>query len=250
MRKNLAVYIPAVLAVLAVKVYYRTADSDMLSWILAPTTWWVEGLSGISFENAAPVGYVSHEYRFIIAPSCSGVRFLLIVFIMMVFSFTQRIDTMRTKIFWLGFSAVFAYLATIFVNGIRITVSIYLPLVLADSGCLPRGMTASQLHTMIGTTVYFSMLFVIYDLAGRFCQRFFIQMEVTQWNMSGHFWTPVLWYAVMVLGIPAAGRLYRNDWTGFLQYTVIVAGVCISVALAVCLLRKIFSSGRMSKRVS
>ena len=152
MRKNLAVYIPAVLAVLAVKVYYRTADSDMLSWILAPTTWWVEGLSGISFENAAPVGYVSHEYRFIIAPSCSGVRFLLIVFIMMVFSFTQRIDTMRTKIFWLGFSAVFAYLATIFVNGIRITVSIYLPIVLADIGFLPRGITASHLHTKIFTT--------------------------------------------------------------------------------------------------
>ena len=37
MKKNLVIYIPAVLAVLAVKLFYRTADSELLSWILAPT---------------------------------------------------------------------------------------------------------------------------------------------------------------------------------------------------------------------
>ena len=34
MKKNLVIYIPAVLAVLAVKLFYRTADSELLSWIL------------------------------------------------------------------------------------------------------------------------------------------------------------------------------------------------------------------------
>lgn len=97
MKKNLKIYLLAALAVFAVKIFYRTADSEQLSWILAPTKGWVQLLSGISFEKAVHIGYVSHEYRFIIAPSCSGVRFLLIVFVMMVFSFTHQIDTGRKK---------------------------------------------------------------------------------------------------------------------------------------------------------
>ena len=61
MKKNLPIYVPAVLAVFAIKIFYRTADSDQLSWILAPTTWWVQILSGIPFEKAAQVGYVGHD---------------------------------------------------------------------------------------------------------------------------------------------------------------------------------------------
>ncbi len=234
MKKNLVIYIPAVLAVLAVKLFYRTADSGLLSWILAPTTGWVQILSGIAFEKTAHVGYVSHEYRFIIAPSCSGVRFLLIVFVMMVFSFTHQIDTGRKKVCWLGFSAVFSYLATIFVNGIRITVSIYLPLVLTEHGLGEAWMTAEQLHTVIGTTVYFSMLFVIYHVSE---------------NVSRHFLTPVFWYAVMVLGIPALGRWYRSDWDGFWQYAALVAGVCIFIALLAYFVRKIFEPANDVKQL-
>ena len=104
--------------------YYRTADSEQLLWILAPTTEWVQILSGISFEKIAQVGYVSHAYRFIIAPSCSGVRFLLITFVMMVFTFIPMIDSIRKKVYWLGFSAIFSYIGTIFVNGISHTISL------------------------------------------------------------------------------------------------------------------------------
>ena len=250
MKKNLVIYIPAVLAVLAVKLFYRTADSGLLSWILAPTTGWVQILSGIAFEKTAHVGYVSHEYRFIIAPSCSGVRFLLIVFVMMVFSFTHQIDTGRKKVCWLGFSAVFSYLATIFVNGIRITVSIYLPLVLTEHGLGEAWMTAEQLHTVIGTTVYFSMLFVIYHLAGRLYRCFLTgSMEPVSENVSRHFLTPVFWYAVMVLGIPALGRWYRSDWDGFWQYAALVAGVCIFIALLAYFVRKIFEPANDVKQL-
>lgn len=239
MKKNLVIYIPAVLAVLAVKIFYRTADSGLLSWILAPTTKWVQILSGIAFEKTAHVGYVSHEYRFIIAPSCSGVRFLLTAFVMMVFSFTHKLDTMGKKICWLGFSAVFAYIATVFVNGIRITVSIYLPLVLSEYSLAPAGMTAAQLHTVIGTTVYFSMLFVIYKLAGSLCRRFLSGIGTVQQNTSRQLLAPVFWYVVMVLGLPALGRWYRSDWAGFWQYAALVAGVCVMLLLLVWIFQKV-----------
>ncbi|MDE6362749.1 MAG: exosortase K [Lachnospiraceae bacterium] len=248
MKKNLLIYIPAVLAALAIKIFYRTADSDQLSWILAPTTWWVQILSGIPFEKAPQVGYVSHEYRFIIAPSCSGVRFLLIAFVMMIFSFTHKMDSVRNKVCWLGFSAVFAYIATIFVNGIRITISIYLPIILSEHGYESAWMTAEQLHTLIGTTVYFSLLFVIYNLAGRLCRCFLSSMETTQKNVSSHLLTPAFWYEVMVLGIPALGRWYRSDWAGFWQYAALVVGVCISIVLLVCVFRKVFQSSILCKK--
>lgn len=232
MKKNLVIYIPAIIAVVVIKMYYRTADSEQLFWILAPTTKWVQILSGISFEKIVQVGYVSHEYRFIIAPSCSGVRFLLIAFIMMVFAFTSIMDSLRKKIYWLGFSAIFSYIATIFVNGIRITVSIYLPLFLADRKILPTWITAEQLHTVIGTTVYFSMLFAVYYLAGRLC-------KTVQKSAAKRFLVPVFWYFTMVLGIPAIGRLYRGDWTGFWQYTMLVTGVCVLIVLSFWLIGRV-----------
>lgn len=228
MKKNLIFYLLAILAILAVKIFYRTADSEALSWILTPTTWWVEILSGISFERIAHVGYVSHEYRFIIAPSCSGVRFLLIAFVMMVFSFTHQMDSWKKRIYWLGFSVLFSYVSTIFVNGIRITVSIYLPM-LVKNDILPGWLTAERLHTIIGTVIYFSMLFGIFYLVKSICNHFAV-------HTAKRFAAPVFWYFVMVLGVPFLGRLYRNDWDGFWQYALLVTGVCTLIVLVFCLL--------------
>lgn len=230
MKKNGIIYLLAVLAVLAIKIFYRTADSEALSWILAPTTWWVQVLSGISFEKMAHVGYVSHEYQFIIAPSCSGVRFLLIAFVMMIGSFTHRMESWGKKISWLGFSALFSYVSTIFVNGIRITVSIYLPLMLGKD-ILPEWLTAERLHTMIGTVLYFSMLIGIYCLVQGICNRVGMSTDTDEKRITKHFVMPVFWYFMMALGVPFLGRLYRNDWNGFWQYALLVTGICIFLVL-------------------
>lgn len=248
MKKNWVIYFPTVLFILAIKIFYRTADSDMLLWILAPTTGWVRILSGISFEYISKTGYVSHEYRFIIASSCSGVRFLLLVFIMLIFSYTARIDSVRKKACWFGVSVVFSYLSTIFVNGIRITASIYLPLVVMDQGLMSGWLTAERLHTMIGTAVYFSMLFVIYYLAGVLYKHLFdnsagehrsaLKLSVTSLT------EPVFWYFAMVLGLPFAGRLYRGDWEGFWPYALLVTGVCVPIIFVVFISHKLRSLKR------
>lgn len=248
MKKNWFIYLPATIAILAVKLFYRKADSDMLLWILAPTTGWVRILSGIPFEYISKAGYVSHEYRFIIAPSCSGVRFLLLVFAMLVFSFTARIDSAKKKVCWLGLSGVLSYLSTIFVNGIRITVSIYLPIVLMDHNPVSGWLTAERLHTVIGTAVYFSMLFVIYYMAGTMCKHLFTNMGMERKTALGlpvtSFIKPVFWYLLMVLGIPLAGRMYRNDWEGFWPYALLVTGVCVPIIFIFCISCKIRSLKR------
>ena len=92
---------------------------------------------------------------------------------------------------------------------------------------------------MIGTTVYFSMLFVIYKLAGSLCRRFLSGTGTVQQNTSRQLLAPVFWYAVMVLGLPALGRWYRRDWAGFWQYAALVAGVCVMLLLLVWIFQKV-----------
>ena len=49
--------------------FYSKASVPDLKWILAPTSLWVRILSGIPFDYEPGSGYVSHSFRFIIAPS-------------------------------------------------------------------------------------------------------------------------------------------------------------------------------------
>lgn len=232
MRKNGLIYLIALSVAAAVKIFGSATDSDLLAWILTPVAWWVTILSGISFQYAPHVGYVSHAHRFIIASSCASVRFLLLTFLMLVFSFTHLLRTQKGKALWFAFSAGFSYLATIFVNGIRITIAICLPEFLEEHTLMPEWLTAKNLHTMIGTAVYFSFLFVIYFLAGKVCADLFgASYGTNQVRQGKKFTIPVFWYVVTVLVIPFLGRLYHNQWTGFGQYVLIVTGMCAIVVL-------------------
>lgn len=80
-------YLASVVLLLGIKYFYATADSDQLLWILAPTAWWIGILSGIPFEYVSPIGFINHSFQFILAPSCSGVRFMIICAAMLIFSF-------------------------------------------------------------------------------------------------------------------------------------------------------------------
>lgn len=232
MKKNVFIYLTALFAAAAVKFFGSTADSNCLAWILTPVSWWVASLSGISFQYVSHVGYVSRAHRFMIVPSCAGVRFLLLTFLMLVFSFTHLMHTQRRKVLWLAFSAGFSYIATVFVNGIRITISIYLPELLVRNEWMPAWLSAKGLHTMIGTAVYFSFLFVIYFLAGRICAHLFCIPHETK---AG---SPVFWYVATVLVLPFFSRLYHNQWTGFGQYVMLVSCVCAVVILFFTMIKK------------
>ncbi len=236
---SLSVYLSAVFAAVLLRQFYNTADSDALIWILAPVAWWVKILGGISFEYVAKIGYVSGKYRFIIAASCAGVRFLVLTFLMAVFSFTHRLATGRKKALWLLFSAGFAYMTTIIVNGIRITAAVYLPLLLAENRFTSKlltqqGITAQRLHTMIGTAVYFSSLFVLYWIAEKACTGLFGARRLENaGKCRKKIAVPSVWYAAVVLVIPFLGRAYHQEWDGFLEYAVLVAGVCVVVGAGV-----------------
>src|SRR5688572_13877482 len=67
----------------ALKSFYSTASVNDLRWILAPTTFLVELITGKQFVFESRAGYMSADHTFLIAASCSGVNFLIISFLVL-----------------------------------------------------------------------------------------------------------------------------------------------------------------------
>lgn len=215
----------AVVIILIMSYFCRTSDSDALKWILAPTAWWAGILGGIYFEYLPHQGYVNYFHRFLIAPSCAGSRFMLLTFLMLAFSFRlsdyyKENINMRKEYLWFGFSIVFSYISTVFVNGIRIVASVYLPDILEREHLMDGWLTPDRLHTLIGTVTYFSFLCVIYLAACWLRGRS---------EKCGGLLVPVFWYLLIVLALPFIKRMYHNEWEGFGQYAVLIVSVCGSV---------------------
>lgn len=219
---------------LVLKYFGRVTDSNALTWILTPTTRWVSILCGIPFEYLPHSGYVNHSCQFLIASSCSGIRFMLITFLMLIFSFLYRIKSTRAGYLWFCLSAVFSYVSTIFVNGIRITASIYLPALLESLGLMKGWLDPDRLHTLIGTVIYFASLCFIYPLASSIYRHEFLQADETlpphtAASRSFVLLIPTFWYLLIALALPFFTRICRNDWEGFSQYTVLIVCVCLVV---------------------
>lgn len=267
-RQTIPFYLAGAAFLLGMKYYYSRMDCGSLSWILSPTAWWVSALSGISFIKVPQAGYVSHSYRFIIAASCSGVRFLMISAAALVFSYIHRMRTMKGKLGWMALSALASYLLTIFVNGFRILFSIFIPIYLgmtgsgtpgagmAGSGTAGPGtagsgmahawsiwLTPERLHTIIGAAVYFTALFAICQL-GEYASRRCSSVSGTSrcWNSRtrsgispmkalGGWAVPSFWYFSLVLGIPFLNRAYRNSPGTFTDYALLLTAVCLTLVV-------------------
>lgn len=255
LRENFIFYLTGALVILGIKCYYRQADCDSLLWILGPTAHWVEFLSKIPFTYISGTGYVNHSLRMVIAPSCSGVRFMTVTFAMLVFSFVHMVARRAEPVSegtgsgmrrgkagglgWIAASAFFSWIVTVFVNALRIIIAVYLPLYLEDAGLMGGILTQDRLHTMIGVAVYFAALLVLYRLAGRFVQSVFGAAPAVRENCENpadgrHLMPlfvrkcapPVVWYFALTLGVPFISRVYRGNTADFAEFAALVTGCC------------------------
>ncbi|MCL1982420.1 MAG: exosortase K [Clostridiales bacterium] len=238
-----AVYLAGFIIAFGIKLFYSKAACGDLEWILAPTVWWIKAISGVAFEKAADVGYVNHHFRFIIAPACSGVQFLIISFLTIVYSFVHRMGTIKRGFCWLAIGFVASYLFTIFVNGFRLIVSFHL--LSFDTGSL--WITAGRLHAMAGTAIFFVSLLVLYQIAG------YVSLKSTRvekqlpsnetihhagkplWQTAGRFLPPAFWYFAITLGIPLLNRASVNNSENFWRYAAFQTGVCLAIFALLCL---------------
>lgn len=235
-KKPLISYFLGLLIVISLKLYSDQAGSDELIWILRPTAWWTSILSGFTFTYEQGVGYVNHSLRFIIAPACAGLRFLMIACLMLVWSFVHRMDSRKKQLHWTLLSLPASCLITIFVNGIRITLSIILPPLIQNPESIIKNISSRQLHTAIGTLVYFLSLLVLYwagdQLSQKIGKKDTIQKKQSIWKKL----LPILWYLGPVLGLPFLSRMAYGDYKNFSNYELPVLSVCVSILLLITLL--------------
>lgn len=217
-RHNWIFYLIGFLAVFGLKYFYSKADADNLNWILAPTVWWVRILTGIPFVYDPCEGYVSHTCRFVIAPSCSGMQFMIITIATLIFSFVHRMKSTGKKLCWTVVSTIVPYFVTILVNTVRIIISIYLPVYLEQKSLTGGFLTLARLHTLIGTSVYFTSLFLIYHLAGFLTHQPFYKCL-----------PPVFFYFALVLGVPFLNKAWQNNGEQFTEYAMLITCVCLVV---------------------
>ena len=270
LRHNFIFYLVGAVVILGIKYYYSQADCDSLLWILAPTTHWVELLSGIPFTYVSGTGYVNHSLRLLIAPSCSGVRFMIITIAMLIFSFVhivaspKKSPVLKTSLRvmrglgWIAASIVFSWLFTVFVNGLRIITAICLPLYLDRAGLMKGLLTADRLHTMIGVVVYFIALLTLYRLAAYLIgRRSGLTGQPHDTNQSPEAYRkqfltmfsrkcipPVFWYFFMTVGLPFLNRAYLNGTAEFMEYTMLITCCLALILLPYCFLMLLNSRKR------
>lgn len=246
-QKNGIFYLAGFFLLLGIKYFYSSAAVSDLRWILAPTAGWVRILSGIPFVYEPGAGYVNHSFRFLIASSCSGVQFMLIASATLLYSFVHRMPTKGKGMCWTACSFLFSYVYTVLVNGIRIVLSIYLPLSLPRELFSGGWLTPDRFHTITGAVVYFTALFILYRLAATYTgQPAFTGQPVRsgQPARSGcvpacapvltflrRCLPPVFWYFTIALGIPFLNGAFGNNQKAFTEYALILAGTGLLLLL-------------------
>jgi exosortase K len=203
------------LCALALKFYYSTATADELRWILAPTTFFVELLSGKRFEFESLAGYMSSDRRFVIAVPCAGVNFLITAFLLLALRRLWRERFRGVSWTMLPLAAVFAYGATIVAN----TARIWLALELRARAVEVSGLTNNQLHRIEGIVVYIGFLLLLFLVVERFESAKSLPLA-SVFSMRALVFPLVIYYAV-TLGLPLANGSYRQG-SPFWEHAIFV----------------------------
>ena len=224
------------LCALALKLFYSTASPDELRWILAPTTFFVELISGKSFRFEANAGYMMSDRTFIIAASCAGVNFLITSFLMLSLRKLWKDRSQNINWIFIPCAALIAYLATLVANTIRIWLAMWLLQLSVESRWLSSWLNPTELHRLDGIAVYFGFLLLLIIASEK------MRPENALALVRLCLFPLLIYYATMLV-IPLANGAFRtgivaNDFwrhSGFVFLTpllliLLVVGVRFSIA--------------------
>ena len=239
---SLILYGLTLLIALGLKYHYSRSGSEDLLWVLAPTAGLVECISGTTFINEVNTGYVNFERRVIIAPSCAGINFMIIVFCMTAFSGLNTLTGVRTSPLCPMISLIIAYGLTLGVNSFRIIMS----MVVYESEFFRSSASIDQIHKIQGILIYFISLYVFYLTLQKVLDMF--QHHSTGKKADADFSTnhsksvlkdlsPIFWYCTVTIGIPLINRSYQEQEGVFFRHIVVILSVCLLTFTLLSLVR-------------
>jgi exosortase K len=229
--RRLAQYTVVLLFAASLKLYYSNASVNDLGWILTPTTFLVEIITGNRFEFESYAGYISGDRTFVIAAACAGLNFLITAFLML--SLTKLWKAHSESVRWRFFlaAALSAYLVTIIANAVRIS----LALQTHESKHPAEWLTDAQLHRLDGVVIYFCFLVLLF-IAG---ERISESRDIKPHNAAGvvgQTLIPLFIYYAITLGIPIANGAFRHE-AAFWEHTLFVLLMPIFVVLPLLIFR-------------
>lgn len=225
---RLAQLVAILAGALSLKFYYSTATVNQLRWILAPTTTVVEIVTGSRFYFEAHAGYMKSDHTFLIAASCAGVNFLIMSFLMLSLrkvwkdrSREAARGVKQTLIDWsfLPIAAVFAYLATLVANTIRISTAL-----LYRGSSEVNFLDKNQLHRAEGIVIYFGVLLALFMFSEAISNRNLRNRPLKSKSLSiiHSYCFPLLIYYATTLGMPILnGAYHRTDFWEHLSFVLL-----------------------------
>jgi exosortase K len=209
------------------KYHYSRSHADDLDWMLAPTSYLVHMLSGTSFEKVERTGYVDHDSGIIIAPSCSGINFMIIVFCLSIYIGLKKAVNIYSSFKWILLSFTISYSCTVIINTFRILLSIYS----FKTGVLQVWFSWETIHLLEGVLVYFVFLLIYYSLLVRFTGADPDKYPTGFLKQIKEGLVPMIFYFSITLFIPIINHGGFPPNKGFIYYAAIVMTVCPAVLL-------------------
>jgi exosortase K len=213
------------LCALTLKLYYSSASPNQLRWILAPTTKLVELITDTRFVFESHEGYVNSGRTFVIAASCAGVNFLITSFLMLSLRSLWRTRSQNLGWRFIPFSMLFAYVATIVANTVRISIALWLQHV--DLGI--SWLNPNQIHRFEGIFVYFAFLLLLFVTSELVYEK---QTKLFRLTLF-----PLALYYATTLGLPLMNGAYRQG-TSFWEHSLFVLLIPLPLILLLVLIRK------------
>ncbi len=217
------------LMLFALKSHYSSAPVDSLSWILAPTAKVVSLVNSTPFVEQFGEGYVNLNSRVIIAKSCAGINFMIILFMMITLPVLGNLKAKRAQIGYLISALLMAYLLTILVNTIRITISMEL----FQLNIYNETITKALVHKIAGIGIYFSALLMIYPLIMNGIDRIILHKK----HLHRSSLAPFLCYLAVTLLVPLLNRSGSLEWA-FISHQLYVILVPLFLIGCIKLTRK------------
>jgi len=213
---NIARSIPVLLIAGGLKAYYSYANVNDLVWVLTPTTFLVELVSGETFTFESYAGYMSSDHSFLIAASCSGVNFLITAFVML--SLVKLWKEHSKMPLWklIPVTLGVAYVSTILANAVRIVVALQLH----RMGPEMVWVNPEQLHRFEGIFIYFGFLLFLFIVCEGL-HRTDTPRSRNRKSILRRSFLPLMIYWLITLGIPLGNGAYRQG-TGFWEHFLFV----------------------------
>ena len=217
----------------SLKYHYSHSSSDDLRWILMPTAYLVELTGDMTFEREINTGYADQENGIIIAPSCSGVNFMIIAFCLSAYVGLKSIKTTPMQLAWIVASIISSYIYTLFVNVFRINLSIYS----IKTEFLQSWFSAETVHLLEGVLVYFIFLLIYNYLLNRIINPVLYLKPEENRSLIRILVLPSLFYLSFTLLLPVLNHGGFPPNNGFFKYAFIVLLGCFLVFVLFFLFR-------------